>query len=245
MRTPSFLPAAIIALLALFAACGGTPTPTAPRGPTLDEIIARAEEASAAVASYRYTGVSTSQSVDDLQNVEESGAWTASGGLHMRMKGVYDGEEHINEVIFTGGRIFVLDSHGGTGEWMVQAQRGEPHKSGGELPFDIENATLMRDEVIDGVPVFHLHGERQAEPGPTPEPGQGSVVDNRIIMDLYISKDTYRAMRSVNRHEQPFVHAELVDGVPQYTTTDQHGTSSRNYYDFNGPITVQPPEAFR
>lgn len=66
--------------------------------------------------------------------------------------------------------------------------RASPAAGPTGLPSSVPNAKLLPDDIIDGIPVFHLRGEQVTEPQPTPEPGSGSVVNFRTTMDLYINK---------------------------------------------------------
>ena len=102
------------------------------------------------------------------------------------------------EMVIVGGKVYVKQP--GSDEWTVTDQAPSEALSSSQ-PFDLEgfqDATLVGEETIDGMPVYHL---RVKLPFPESITAQLGSFEGLMDVDYYIAKDTYLPVKMAGAGE--------------------------------------------
>lgn len=229
MGCVGFRLALTVATLVMLVGCGlgasaETPTPTVAANLTDEEIIQRAQQAAAAVTTYRYVWdmerreVAPDGEVSGLV-LHEEGRWSAPGDFFADSV-LGDGERRYQEISVDGATyIRYLPGDG----WSVHSPsqyRGPP-----EVPDSVEWQVVDRDATFDGQPAYRLLGTRELV--------EDGLRSTKRRIDAYVGKDDFLPM--------------FVDTRSELQTTTESGTSSfvltsaTRYFAHDEPVTIEPP----
>ena len=184
------------------------------------------------VQSYRFEADLTHRSEEGVQQARLTGEWASPDRSRMRIEGLGEGEGHVQEVISVGGRVLASDSDDQGETWTEQRSMPSGALSSGSMVPEMGDATLLEDEVIDGLTVYHLTGTR------TPDFAEG-VPAPVSTYGLYIGKEDMLLRRLVIETDFSGL-AESAPSGEDYVSVSQRVTYE--FYDYNQPVTIELPE---
>ena len=235
------------ALLISLAGCGNS-------GPEPEAVISRAIEASKEVETYRaeMTVIQT-----------ENGEATRSNALIEfvspdRLHSIQVNEDETLESIIIGQKYYNFTTF--DNKWQVRQWPGEVSSINlGAVMVGIldslEGLKKIKDEDIDGSECFHYRGSvdmkaKAEEEKAILDPADPYYEERLQILDMYdkwqhdvefwVDKETYLVRQLKQYQETVFVRDA---GEDEEREEHQTITVTQRFYDFNAPITIEPPAA--
>ncbi len=200
--------------------------------PSPEELLAGTRDAMGGVHSYHFAAVLTGQTDDGVQQTQITGEWASPDRYRMRMEPLGRGAGHVQEIVSVGGRVLASDSDYQGGAWTEQRSVPPSGLSGRSFVPELDDTTLLEDEVIDGLAVYHLAGTSMSEfsegiPAPVNTYDLYIGKENMLLQRLVIETDFSGFAESAPSNE---------DSVP----TSQRATY--DFYDYHQPVRIELPE---
>jgi len=234
-------------LLVSLAGCGSS-------GPDPEELISGAIEAIKEVETYRF---------DMIVVHTENGETTQSNVLFEfaspdRLHSTQVNEYEILESIVIGQKYYHFDTF--DNKWHVRQWPGEVSSSNMaagmvEMLDSLVGLKKMKDEEVDGSDCFHYKGSvdmkaKGEEEKAKLDPSEPYYEEQLQILEMYdkwqydvefwVDKETYLIRQLKQYQEVTFVRdaGEDDEGEEHQTVT-----ATQRFYDFDAPITIEPPPA--
>lgn len=234
-------------LLAALTGCGCS-------GPSPEEVIARAVDAIQEVQTYRFEMTSTMTMEGETNHGNMQGDFVSPDRLHMITTSDGDTAEGI--------RIGQMEYHrqSESDDWEVRewpptmaSTRNNFALSTIEILDSLVGLVKLRDEKIDGVSCFHYRGsidveaqvEEQIANLDPAQPGYEEMVrsieqqlQSENDVEFWVGKEDYLLRRFDTHYEMVYTEDEGEDTEREVSVS---ATYSLRFYDFNRPITIEPP----
>jgi len=219
----------------LLATCSSSSPPNeADSTNQIEEVLTKARQAMSEAQSYRFIADLSIQTDAGVREAHFTGEWARPDRIRMRVEGLVEGTDSVQEVISVGGRVLVSDLDRENGAWTEPGPELYGISSLRITIPDLDDTVLLDDEDIDGLAMYHVTGTWMSEAV------QRAAAGPVTSYDLFIGKEDLLLRRMVIESKFP----ELAESAP--SEEDYIPISGLITYDFHGyneAVTIELPTA--